>query len=181
MWIFSWLASLSIMLHGSSMLHRVSVLHSFLLSNNFQFYQFSSVRSLSHVWLFATPWTAGHQASLSITNSWSLLKRMSIQFYRHTLFYSSIQPLMGIWIISTFWSLRIMLLWTFFLQVENVDFFAQTCFTSFGYLYRRGVSGSCSNCTLIFWEPATLLSVWVCGIANMSLSKLQELVMDREV
>ena len=38
----------------------------------------SSVQSLSHVRLFATPWTAAHQASLSITNSWSLLKLMSI-------------------------------------------------------------------------------------------------------
>ena len=38
-----------------------------------------SVQSLSHVWLFATPWTAAHQASLSITNSWSLLKLMSIE------------------------------------------------------------------------------------------------------
>ena len=36
--------------------------------------QFSSVQSLSRVWLFATPWTAARQASLSITNSWSLLK-----------------------------------------------------------------------------------------------------------
>ena len=34
----------------------------------------SSVQSLSHVRLFATPWTAAHQASLSITNSQSLLK-----------------------------------------------------------------------------------------------------------
>ena len=34
----------------------------------------SSVQSLSHVWLFATPWTAAHQAFLSITNSQSLLK-----------------------------------------------------------------------------------------------------------
>ena len=34
----------------------------------------NSVQSLSHVQLFATPWTAAHQASLSITNSWSLLK-----------------------------------------------------------------------------------------------------------
>ena len=40
--------------------------------------QFSSVQSLSRVRLFATPWTAAHQASLSITNSWSLLKLMSI-------------------------------------------------------------------------------------------------------
>ena len=41
--------------------------------------QFSSVRSLSHVQLFATPWTAARQASLSITNSRSLFKLMSIE------------------------------------------------------------------------------------------------------
>ena len=40
---------------------------------------FSSVQSLSRVWLFATPWIAAHQASLSITNSWSLLKPMFIE------------------------------------------------------------------------------------------------------
>ena len=40
---------------------------------------FSSVQSLSHVRFFVTPWTAAHQASLSITNSYSLLKLMSIQ------------------------------------------------------------------------------------------------------
>ena len=39
----------------------------------------SSVQSLSHVRLFETPWTAARQASLSITNSWSLLKLMSIE------------------------------------------------------------------------------------------------------
>ena len=38
---------------------------------------FQSAQSLSHVWLFATPWTAGRQASLSVINSWSLLKPMS--------------------------------------------------------------------------------------------------------
>ena len=42
-------------------------------------FQFSLVQSLSHVWLFATLWTAGRQASLSITNSHSLLKLMSIE------------------------------------------------------------------------------------------------------
>ena len=40
---------------------------------------FSSVQLLSHVWPFANPWTAAHQASLSITNSWSLLKLMPIE------------------------------------------------------------------------------------------------------
>ena len=39
----------------------------------------SSVQSLSHVWLFVTPWTKAHQASLSITNSRSLHKFMSIK------------------------------------------------------------------------------------------------------
>ena len=39
----------------------------------------SSVRSLSHVQLLETPWTAAHQASLSITNSWSLLKLIFIE------------------------------------------------------------------------------------------------------
>ena len=41
--------------------------------------EFNSVKLLSRVWLFATPWTAALQASLSITNSWSLLKLMSIE------------------------------------------------------------------------------------------------------
>ena len=42
-------------------------------------FQFSSVQPLSHVQLFATSWTAEHQASLSITNPQSLLKLMSIE------------------------------------------------------------------------------------------------------
>ena len=41
--------------------------------------QFSSVQSLSRIWLFATPWIAARQASLSITNSRSSLRLMSIQ------------------------------------------------------------------------------------------------------
>ena len=43
------------------------------------YHQFSSVQSLSRVWLFATPWTTAYQASLPITNSQSLLKLMSIE------------------------------------------------------------------------------------------------------
>ena len=39
----------------------------------------SPIQLLSCVQLFATPWTAAHQASLSITNSWSLPKLMSIE------------------------------------------------------------------------------------------------------
>ena len=52
-------------------------LHSTFIS--FQDSQFSSVQSLSHVWLFATPWTAARQASLSITNTCILLKLMFLE------------------------------------------------------------------------------------------------------
>ena len=37
------------------------------------------VQSLSRIWLFVTPWTAAHQACLSFTISWSLLKPMSME------------------------------------------------------------------------------------------------------
>ena len=49
-----------------------------IIDGGSEFY-FSSVQLLSHVWFFETPWTAACQASLSITNSWSLLKLMSIE------------------------------------------------------------------------------------------------------
>ena len=42
-------------------------------------YVISSVQSFSHVRLFVIPWTAAYQAPLSITNSWSLLKLISIE------------------------------------------------------------------------------------------------------
>ena len=45
----------------------------------FRSVQFSSVQLLSRVQLFVTPWTAARQAFLSITNSWSSLKLMSIE------------------------------------------------------------------------------------------------------
>ena len=55
--------------------------------------QFSAVQSLSHVRLFATPWTTAFQASLSFTNSWSLPKLMSIESvmpYIHLILYRSL-------------------------------------------------------------------------------------------
>ena len=66
---------LSINLHMSS-LHSQSSQISLPYCKTFITVQFSSVQSLSQVRLFATPWTAARQASLSITNSQSLLKLM---------------------------------------------------------------------------------------------------------
>ena len=55
-----------------------------------QICKFSSVQSLSRVRLFVFPWTAAHQASLSITNSQSLLKPMSIDWWHHPTISSSV-------------------------------------------------------------------------------------------
>ena len=67
-------------------------------------YVFSSVQSHSRVRLFATPWTAACQASLSITNSWSLLKLMSLESVmpsNHLMLCRSLLPL------SVFPSIRV--------------------------------------------------------------------------
>ena len=56
-----------------------SHIHIYYLSHIYIHYLFSSVQLLSHVRLFETSWTTARQASLSITNSQSLLKLMSIK------------------------------------------------------------------------------------------------------
>ena len=56
--------------------------------------QFSSVQSLSCVQLFATPWIAARQASLSITNSWSLLKLMPIELVMPSSHHTLCRPLL---------------------------------------------------------------------------------------
>ena len=53
---------------------------------------YSSVQLPSHVRLFVTPWTAACQAAVSITNSWSLLKLMSINSRCHSTISSSVVP-----------------------------------------------------------------------------------------
>ena len=64
----------------------------FTTLENFLFLRFSSVQSLSYVWLFVTPWTAACQASLSITNSKSLLKLMSLSQGCHLTISPSVIP-----------------------------------------------------------------------------------------
>ena len=65
----------------------------------------SSVQLLSHVQLFATPWTAAHQASLPLTNSWSLLRLMSIELVMPSNHLILCRPLLHL--PSTFPSIRV--------------------------------------------------------------------------
>ena len=61
-------------------------------SSLFESYQISSVQLPSYVLLFATPWTAARQASLSITNSWSLLKLIPLSQWCLPTISSSVSP-----------------------------------------------------------------------------------------
>ena len=65
--------------HSNSLSNRHTLFYCVLLYCILQALYYYSVQSLSHVWLFVTTWTAARQASLSITNSQSLLKLMSIE------------------------------------------------------------------------------------------------------
>ena len=67
------------LLHCRGILYHLSHMIPFQVPPMEWFSPLSSVQSLSHVRLFATPWTAALQASLSNTNTWSLLKLMSIE------------------------------------------------------------------------------------------------------
>ena len=64
---------------GRKLLEIVVMFMALMLMMFSQVYQFSSVQSLSHVWLFATSWTAALQASLSFTISQSWLKLLFIE------------------------------------------------------------------------------------------------------
>ena len=66
------------MLYTYTITHNYCILSHWAINKLFSF-QFSSVQSVSHVRLFAAPWTAARQASLSIPNSWSPPKPMSIE------------------------------------------------------------------------------------------------------
>ena len=68
-------------------------------------YPVSSVQTLSRVRLFVTPWTAACQASLSITNSWSLLKLMSIKLVMPSNYLILCHPLLLL--LSIFPSIRV--------------------------------------------------------------------------
>ena len=84
----NWTWHLSMWLSLVSDYHSLQRLH-YVLCGRWVSVQFSLVQSLSRVWLFATPWIAARQASLSITNSRSLLKLMPIESVmpsRHLIF-----------------------------------------------------------------------------------------------
>ena len=122
----------------------------------------SSVQSLSHVRLFATPWTAACQASLSIANSWSLLKLMSFESVMPSnhltlccplLFPPSIFPSIRVFLSESVLLIRWPKHWSFSFNVSpskeysGLISFGWTCWIS---LQSKGLSGVFSNKSINF-------------------------------
>ena len=109
---------------------------------------FNSVQSLSHVQLFATPWTVAHQATLSITNSQSLLKLMSTESVMpsnhlilcHTLLLlSSIFPSIRVFSNESALHTKWLKYWSFSFSISPSDFIS---------LQSKGLSRIFSNTTV---------------------------------
>ena len=122
--------------------------------------QFSSVQSLSRVRLFATPWIAAHQASLSITNSRSLLKLMSIESVMPSSHLTLCRPLLllpqippSIRVFSNEWTLcmRWLKYWSFSFSISPSNERQDWCplgWTGWISLQSKGLSRVFSNTTV---------------------------------
>ena len=114
----------------------------------------TSVQSLNHVWLFATLWTSTHQASLSIMNSWSLLKLISIELVMPSNHHILCCPLLLL--PSIFPSLR--------------SFPMSQFFASGGQSIRDSASASVLPMNIQDWFPLGLTG-WI-SLQSMGLSSL---------
>ena len=137
-------------------------------------FQFSSVQSLSHVQLFATSWTAACQASLSITNSQSLLKLMSIELVipsnhlilcRPLLFLPSIFPSIRVFSNESVLCIRWPKYWSFSFSISPSNEYSGLISFRMDWLDVLAVQGTLnsllqhhSSKASILWHSAFLLS-----------------------
>ena len=113
--------------------------------------QFTSVQSLSCVQLFATPWTAAHQASLSITNSWSPLNLMYIESVRPSnhlilcrplLLLSSVFPSIRVFSSESVFHIRWPMYWSFSSRISPSDEYSRLIFSRMDWLDLLAIQGT---------------------------------------
>ena len=131
--------------------------------------QFSSVQSLSHVQLFVTPWTAARQGSLSITNSQSWLKLISIELVLPSnhlilcgpLLPSSIFPSM--WVFSNESVLRIRWpkYWSFSFNVSPSNEYSEMIYFRMDWLGLLAVQGTLKS---LLQQHSSKTSVLRCSV-----------------
>ena len=139
----------------------------------------SSVQSLSPVWLFETPWTAARQASLSITNSQSLLKFISIMSVmpsNHLILY---RPLLlpslfpSIRVFSNEWVLRIRWpkYWSFSFNISSSNEYSGLISFRMDWLDLLAVQGTLKS--LLQHHSSKALNLRLSAFCMVQLSHLQ--------
>ena len=110
-----------------------------------------SVQSLRHVRLIVTPWTAAHQVSLSITNSWSLLKLMSTEsvmpsnhliLCRTLLLLSSVFPNIRVFSNESVLPIRWLKHWSFNFSISSSNGYSGLISFRMDWLYLLTVQGT---------------------------------------
>ena len=128
--------------------------------------QFSSVQLLSCVQLFATPWIAAYQASLSITNSWSLLKLMSVEsmmpsnhliLYRPLILPHSIFPSIRVFSNESALRIRWPRYWSFSFNISHSNEYSRLISFKMDWLYLLAVQGTLKSLLQYHSSKASVL------------------------
>ena len=128
---------------------------------------FSSVQSLSRVWLFAAPWTAAHQASLSFTISRSLLKLMSTETVMpsnhlilcHPLLLPSVFPRIRVFLNEWVLHIRWLKYWSFSFSISPSDEYLGLIFIRVDWLDLLAVHGTLKSLLQHHSSKASALSL----------------------
>ena len=144
-----------------------------ILSYTAQRLQFSSVQSLSHVQLFATPWTAACQASLSITNSWSLLKLLVMPFNhlilcRPLLFLPSISPSSRVFSNESVLHMRWPMCWSFSFSISPSSEYSGLISLSMDWLDLLAIQGTLKS--LLQYHSSKVSILWCSAFFTVHLS-----------
>ena len=139
--------------------------------------QFSSVQSLSCVWLFATPWIAAHQASLSITNSRNPYTPMSIELMMPSnhlilchplLLLSSIFPSISVFSNESVLRIRWPKYWSFSFSISPSSVYSGLIFFRMDWLDLLAVEGTLKSLLQYHSSKASIL--WCSGFFIVQLS-----------
>ena len=138
---------------------------------------FSSVQSLRCVRLFATPWTIAHQASLSISNSQSLFKLMSIKLVMPSnhlilccplLLPPSIFPRIRVFSNESVICIRWPKYWSFSFSISPPNEYSGLIFFSIDWFNLLAVQGTLKNCFQHYSSKASILSCSAFFITQLS-------------
>ena len=141
--------------------------------------QFSSVQLLNPVWLFATPWIAAHQSSLSITNSQSLLKFRSIEsvmlsshliLYHTLLLPPPIFPSIKIFSNESLLRIRWLKYWSFSFNITPSNEYSKLIFLRMDWLDLLAVQGTLKRLLQHHSSKASILQRSVFFIVQFSHS-----------